>query len=34
MIIGNVGGSPQQAMEKRSGRIEAMQVAVAGAGLP
>jgi sugar lactone lactonase YvrE len=34
MIIGHVGGSPQQALEKRSGRIEAMQVAVAGAGLP
>ncbi len=34
MIIGHVGGSAQQALEKRSGRIEAMQVAVAGAGLP
>lgn len=34
MITGRVGGNAQKSLELRSGRIEARQVAVAGAGLP
>jgi sugar lactone lactonase YvrE len=33
MVIGRVGGE-QKSLERRAGRIEAVRVAVAGAGLP